>query len=153
LEKGEKYKLILSLIKAMAKKSETQAKVKEYLDKYEREVGKRIMKRIYNIYLQDEQAYFWFMIDDNGMIDWGTKKNEHGHTTIYTDADTILALRNKKIKILDQKTGQIVSVPYTFMDACRMGKIKWSGVASTQDIKRFIDLLIKEPDLLNEVIP
>ena len=155
LEIPIKLKVLYTLISKMADNSKKKRDMARYLKKYETDVGPRVKQKYYAIHLQGEKASLWFTVNDDGTMDWGMgARSKKCDTSIYTDTDTLFCLKDRRIKVMNPANSkEIIEVPFDFQSACRMGLVKWSGEASTPDVKRFMELLIAEPKFLDDIIP
>lgn len=150
MELPPKIKLLVTYLKQIVSRSRKES-FNDILSKYkDRKPGFIGVKFI------AEGLKVKFIIDIGGRFDWKfgyTRLGVDVDTEIFCDTvDTIFCIKNGKQKILDQKTGNLTDAPFDFETAVLRGKISWQGDSSTVTIKRFIELLVDNPNLLERIL-
>jgi len=117
------------------------------------EMGAEKRKR-YGLYLSDLGAKAWFQFNIRGEMDWGLGYKGIGKdidTEVFTDFDTLMCLKIGQIKVVGEGGGLEV-LPFTFFDAWKIDRIRFTGEGSTTDVKRFTDLLKVHPEVFDKLV-
>jgi len=143
-----KIRLFGTLMKNVADRSKG-AKLKDVVD----EMGAEQRKK-YGLYLTDLGIKAWFQFNKKGEMYWGLSYKGVGKdidTEVFTDFDTLMCLKTGQIKVVSDG-GHLEVLPFTFYDAWKLDKVRFTGEGSTTDVKRFTDLLKARPDVLDKLV-
>ena len=145
---SKKFRVLVNVLIRLCFKTKTNP-LPVTIGDYRGEVGNKIA-----VYLEDVGLGLWFRIDNVGRVEIGRIKspNEYFKTEVFTTSDTLLRLREGKIKYINPRTNKFYYDDFTVEDAIMSGFIKYRGDGASADVKRFIEFLKAHPNVLSEIM-
>ena len=144
-----KVRLFGTLMRNVAERSKTN-RMKSVMD----DVQTAKKRKKYGLYLVDLGVKAWFTFNKKGEMDWGLSYKGIGKdidTEVFTTFDTLMCLKIGTIKVeMDDRSQR--AYPFTFYDAWKLDRIKFTGEGSTVDVKRFTDILKAHPEVLDKLV-
>lgn len=108
--------------------------------------------QMYGIYLADEKVKLHVSFSENGGMDWGFGyKRGAVKCEAFTTAETLLMLKDGRIKVLNQRSNELTYIPFGVWDAIRLGRVYTRGDASSNELKRLLEVLSQREDITKRV--